>query len=42
MSELKRVVDYPSRDMTITVEAGIRIDELQLAAVAPGGAAFAN
>ena len=29
MSELKRVVDYPSRDMTITVEAGIRIDELQ-------------
>lgn len=29
MSELTRVVDYPARDMTITVEAGMRIDELQ-------------
>ncbi|MBI3860358.1 MAG: FAD-binding oxidoreductase [Planctomycetia bacterium] len=25
---LARVIDYPARDMTITVEAGIRIDEL--------------
>jgi glycolate oxidase FAD binding subunit len=25
---LNRVVDYPARDMTITVEAGIRLDEL--------------
>ena len=29
LSELKRVIDYPARDMTITVEAGMRIDELQ-------------
>ncbi len=29
MSELRRIVDYPARDMTITVEAGMRIDELQ-------------
>ena len=29
MSGLTRVVDYPARDMTITVEAGMRIDELQ-------------
>jgi glycolate oxidase FAD binding subunit len=29
LSELTRVVDYPARDMTITVEAGLRIDELQ-------------
>lgn len=29
MSGLGRVVDYPARDMTITVEAGMRIDELQ-------------
>jgi len=28
-SELTRIVDYPARDMTITVEAGLRIDELQ-------------
>ncbi|HTI50240.1 MAG TPA: FAD-binding oxidoreductase [Planctomycetaceae bacterium] len=26
--DLKRVIDYPARDMTITVEAGIRISEL--------------
>lgn len=26
---LSRVVDYPARDMTITVEAGLRVDELQ-------------
>jgi glycolate oxidase FAD binding subunit len=29
MSGLSRVVDYPARDMTITVEAGMRMDELQ-------------
>ena len=29
LSELTRVIDYPARDMTITVEAGLRIDELQ-------------
>ncbi len=29
LSNLKRVIDYPARDMTITVEAGLRIDELQ-------------
>lgn len=28
-ASLNRVVDYPARDMTITVEAGIRIDELR-------------
>ena len=26
---LAKILDYPARDMTITVEAGIRIDELQ-------------
>jgi glycolate oxidase FAD binding subunit len=26
---LNRVIDYPARDMTVTVEAGIRIDALQ-------------
>lgn len=29
LSELTRTVDYPARDMTITVEAGLRIDQLQ-------------
>ena len=29
MSGLARVVDYPARDMTITVEAGMRMEELQ-------------
>lgn len=29
MSQLNRIVDYPARDMTITVEAGLRIDALQ-------------
>ncbi len=29
LSELTRVVDYPARDMTITVEAGIRVDDLR-------------
>ncbi len=29
MSQLSRLVDYPARDMTITVEAGMRIDALQ-------------
>ncbi|MGE3317591.1 MAG: FAD-binding oxidoreductase [Planctomycetaceae bacterium] len=28
-SGLTRVVDYPARDMTITVEAGIRLDDLR-------------
>ena len=28
---LKRIVDYPARDMTITVEAGITIDALAAA-----------
>ena len=26
---LSRVVDYPARDMTVTVEAGLRVEELQ-------------
>lgn len=29
MSDLNRVVDYPARDMTITVDAGLRIEDLQ-------------
>lgn len=29
LSELTRIIDYPARDMTITVEAGVRIHELQ-------------
>jgi glycolate oxidase FAD binding subunit len=29
LRELKRTVDYPARDMTITVEAGLRIADLQ-------------
>lgn len=29
MSQLNRLVDYPARDMTITVEAGMRIIDLQ-------------
>ena len=36
MSDLKRIVDYPARDMTITVEAGIRIDDLQAQLAAAG------
>ncbi len=28
-TQLDRVIDYPSRDMTITVEAGIRVGKLQ-------------
>ncbi|REJ94493.1 MAG: FAD-binding oxidoreductase [Planctomycetota bacterium] len=28
-SELSRVIDYPARDMTVTVEAGLRVEELQ-------------
>ncbi|WP_437191279.1 FAD-binding oxidoreductase [Planctomicrobium sp. SH527] len=28
-ADLQKIVDYPARDMTITVEAGLRIDELQ-------------
>lgn len=29
LNDLNRIVDYPARDMTITVEAGIRVDQLQ-------------
>ena len=29
LAEIKRVVDYPARDMTITVDAGLRVSELQ-------------
>jgi glycolate oxidase FAD binding subunit len=29
VTSLNRVIDYPARDMTVTVEAGIRIDALQ-------------
>ncbi len=29
MTSLNRVIDYPARDMTVTVEAGIRMDALQ-------------
>jgi glycolate oxidase FAD binding subunit len=29
LTQLNRVVDFPHRDMTITVEAGMRIDDLQ-------------
>ena len=29
LKRLNRVVDYPARDMTITVESGIRVSELQ-------------
>lgn len=29
VTALNRVIDYPARDMTVTVEAGIRIDTLQ-------------
>lgn len=29
MTSLDRLVDYPARDMTITVEAGMRVDALQ-------------
>jgi glycolate oxidase FAD binding subunit len=29
IAELARVIDYPARDMTVTVEAGIRVAELQ-------------
>ncbi|MBM4074076.1 MAG: FAD-binding oxidoreductase, partial [Planctomycetes bacterium] len=36
MSELSRIIDYPARDMTITVEAGIRVDALQTALAAEG------
>lgn len=36
LTELKRVVDYPSRDMTITVEAGLTVAELQSILTAEG------
>jgi glycolate oxidase FAD binding subunit len=35
-SRLKRVVEYPARDMTITVEAGMTIQELQQVLAAEG------
>ena len=31
MGQLNKLIDYPARDMTITVEAGMRIDALQQA-----------
>eukprot|EP00913_Durusdinium_trenchii_P019522 g18352.t1 len=36
LAKLSRVVDYPARDMTVTVEAGIRIDELATVLKAEG------
>jgi glycolate oxidase FAD binding subunit len=36
MSKLNRVVDFPARDMTITVEAGITIDQLAAALSSEG------
>lgn len=36
LSELKRVIDYPARDMTITVEAGMRVDALKSQLAAEG------
>jgi len=35
-TNLARVIDYPARDMTITVEAGIRMDELTKVLAAEG------
>lgn len=36
LSQLTQVVDYPARDMTVTVEAGIRVDELTRLLAAEG------
>ena len=36
MTTLSRTVDYPARDMTVTVEAGIRMDELKALLKAEG------
>lgn len=36
LSQLTQVIDYPARDMTVTVEAGIRIDELNRLLAAEG------
>ncbi len=36
LSELRRIVDYPARDMTITVEAGMRVEDLQQLMAAEG------
>jgi glycolate oxidase FAD binding subunit len=36
MGDLARIVDYPARDMTITVEAGLRLEDLQKALAAEG------
>ena len=35
-TSLSKVIDYPARDMTVTVEAGIRIDELAKLLAAEG------
>ncbi len=35
-SRLARIVDYPARDMTITVEAGVRVADLQRTLAAEG------
>ena len=36
LAQLNRIIDYPARDMTITVEAGMRIDALQQTLAAQG------
>ncbi len=36
MSDLTHIIDYPARDMTITLEAGFRVEELQLVLAAEG------
>jgi glycolate oxidase FAD binding subunit len=36
LTALDRVIDYPARDMTITVQAGITLDRLQTALAAEG------
>ena len=36
MSSMQKVIDYPARDMTITVEAGIRFADLQKVLAAEG------
>jgi glycolate oxidase FAD binding subunit len=36
LNGLNRIVDYPARDMTITVEAGVRIEDLQKRLAAEG------
>ena len=36
LNDLNRIVDYPARDMTITVEAGVRMEDLQKRLAAEG------